>query len=99
MVLQLVCIGSHCYIIFISCIIIVTGNKDYEVGPYTVMFPATVTESSFIVIIFGDDMLENNETIRLNILFSLLPKHVIAGNPSQSTVTIMDNDCKLLDYR
>ena len=95
MVLQLVCIGSHCYIIFISCIIIVTGNKDYDVGPYTVMFPATVTESSFIVNIFGDDILENDETIQLNIMISSLLKRVIVGNPSQSTITIIDNDCKL----
>ena len=75
---------------------IVTGNIDYDVGPYTVMFPAMITESSFIVNIFGDDILEINETFQLNILFSSLPKCVIAGNPSWSTVTIIDSDCELL---
>ena len=59
------------------------------------MFPATVTESSFVVNIFGDGILENNETIQLNIMISSLLKRVILGNPSQSTITIIDNDCKL----
>ena len=74
--------------------IIVIGNKDYDVGPYTVMFPATVTENSFDVNILGDKILEHNETIQLNIMISSLPKRVIVGNPNQSTITIIDNDCK-----
>ena len=78
--------------------IIVVGNKDYDVGPYTVMFPATVTESSFAVNIFGDNILENDEMIQLNIMISSLPKRVIVGSSSQSTIIIIDNDCKLLHH-
>ena len=73
---------------------IVIGNKDYDIGPYSVMFAAAVTKSSFGVNILGDDILEHNETIQLNIMMSSLPKRVIVGNPNQSTITIIDNDCK-----
>ena len=77
---------------------VVIGNKDYDVGPYTVMFPATVTESYFVVNIFDDDILENDETILLNIMISSLPKRVILGSDSETAITITDIDCKLLDH-
>ena len=43
-----------------------------------------------------DNLLETDEMFKLTINSSSLPNRVIVNNPSESTVTIMDNDRKLL---
>ena len=42
-----------------------------------------------------DNLLEIDEMFKLTINSSSLPNRVIVNNPSESTVTIMDNDRKL----
>ena len=59
------------------------------------MFPANAIEASATVNIIGDNVLENDETIQLSIILSSLPECVILGNLNQTTITIMDSDCKL----
>ena len=55
-----------------------------------------MTEISLDVTIRGDNILESNETFQLSINSSSLPNRVTVDNPSVVTVTIVDNDCKLL---
>ena len=71
------------------------GGVDYDSGPYTVTFPARVTSVPFKVSLYDDDILEENENFMLTINQSSLPSGVTIGNPSITTVTIVDNDRKL----
>ena len=68
------------------------GGKDYVAGPYAVTFPAGETKVSFNVDIVGDRILESNETFQLSINFTTLPNGVTVNDPSEVTVTIVDDD-------
>ena len=76
----------------------VIGGDDYVSGPYNVTFPAGVTEVSLNVTIINDVLLEYNETFQLsiNINSSSLPNRVTVDNHNEVTVTIVDNDSKLI---
>ena len=67
---------------------------DYTSGPYSVTFPAGVTSVLFNISINDDNIVEDNETFMLTINSSLATG-VMVGNPSQATMTIVDNDGKL----
>ena len=68
---------------------------DYNSGPYPVTIPAGETSVTFDVPITDDNILEGNENFMLTIDQSSLPTGVIRGDPSESTVTIVeDNDGK-----
>ena len=67
---------------------------DYTSGPYSVTFPAGVMSVPFSISINDDNIFEENENFTLTINSSL-PTGVMAGNPGQATMTIVDNDCKL----
>jgi len=68
-----------------------TGDIDYASGSYNVILPAKMTEVSFNVSILGDNILENNETFKLNIIDPQLSQ-VAIRDPSQATVIIEDDD-------
>ena len=55
-----------------------------------------MTEVSFSVGITDDNILENDEIFQLSINSSSLPNRVTVDNPSEVTVTIMDNDSELI---
>ena len=55
-----------------------------------------MTEVSLDVTIMDDNILESNETFQLSINSSSLPNRVTVDNPSVVTVTIVDNDCKII---
>ena len=55
-----------------------------------------MTRVSFNLNIRSDKLLEINETFKLRIDSSSLPNRVIVNSPNKTTVTIMDDDCKLL---
>ena len=55
-----------------------------------------MTRVSFDVNIMGDRLLEVNETFKLRINCSSLPSRVVVTSPNETTVTIIDDDCKLL---
>ena len=55
-----------------------------------------MTRVSFDVNIIDDRILENNETFDLSINSNTLPNRVNIDNPSKATMTIVDNDGKLL---
>ena len=69
-----------------------TGDSDYMSGPYTVNFPAGVTNASFPISLMNDLTLENNEDFILIINSSSLPDYV--SKIGQATVTIADDDSK-----
>ena len=68
---------------------------DYTSGPYSITFPAGVMSVTFDILINDDNIFEENENFTLTINSSL-STGVMVGNPGQATVTIVDNDCKLL---
>ena len=69
------------------------GDDDYNSGPYVVTFPAGATNASFNVTIFDNNHLENNEIIYFTINSSSLPDNIVS-DPSEVTMTILDDDCK-----
>ena len=56
-----------------------------------------MTSASFAVAIINDNMLEDNENFSLTINSSSLPTGVILDAVSQTTVTIVDDDGKLIN--
>ena len=75
-----------------KCVYSTGGGVDYYSGPYTVTFGAGITRVSFNVTIIDDNMLEPNEQFDLTIISSSLPNGFTVDNPSQATVTIVDDD-------
>ena len=71
------------------------SDTDYNTGPYSVTFPAGRTNASLTLTIIDDNVVEVNENFTLSIDQSSLPNNVAIGNHSQTTVTILDDDCKL----
>ena len=69
-------------------------GEDYDSGPYSVTFVTEETSASFDVPITDDDILENDENFKLSINSTSLPKDVTVGDPSDISVTILDNDGK-----
>ncbi|XP_065918913.1 sodium/calcium exchanger Calx-like [Dysidea avara] len=69
-----------------------TGDVDYTSGPYIVTFPAGMITASFNIPILDDNVLENDEQFQLSIIFNSLPDRVTISDPSQTTVTIRDDD-------
>ena len=67
---------------------------DYNSGPYPVTFPAGVTSVTFDVPINDDNILEGSENFMLTIDQSSLATNVNSGIPNETTVTIVDDDCK-----
>ena len=71
----------------------VTGrNEDYDSGSFLINIPANATRVPFIVLINDDNMYEGNENFTLTI--HTLSANIMVGKPAQTTVTIIDNDCK-----
>ena len=70
------------------------SDADYNAGPYSVTFPAGSTNTSLTVTISDDDVVEENENFILFIDQSSFPSNVAVGDHSQTTVTIVDDDCK-----
>ena len=72
-----------------------TGDYDYNSGPYNVLIPAGVTNVSFTVPIIDDNIIESNETFILTIKESSLSNRLAYGSYGATIVTIIDDDCKL----
>ena len=68
---------------------------DYDSGPYNITFPAGTTSVPFNVSITDDNILEDDENFLLTVDLFSLPDRVIASDPYQATVTIVDKDGKL----
>jgi len=70
----------------------ITGNVDYDSGPYTVMFTAGWTSALCNIPIIDDNLFETNESFTLTIIQASLPNRVTRGGRSQAIVVISDND-------
>ena len=73
---------------------IIGEGIDYASGPYSVTIPAGEMSIVFDVLINDDNVLEETEIFNLVINTSSLPSRVVATNPDQASVTIVDNDGK-----
>ena len=73
------------------------GGDDYDLEePYSVSFSAGKTAVAFDVTIKSDNVVEENESFNLMIDAESLPDNARLGSPSTTTVTIEDDDSKLL---
>ena len=81
-------------LLYINNTIITGEGIDYDSGPYTVTSSAGQTLTAFNIPLTNDSHVEGNENFVLTINSSSLHSRVTPGNPSQATVTIVDNDCK-----
>lgn len=78
-------------------VIFLTGNVDFEPGPFAVTFPAGMTTASFNIPITDDSMFEGDETFTINIVPGTLPRQVQEGPNCTVIVTIVDDDSKFGD--
>ena len=60
------------------------------------MFPSNIVKQSFNLMIISDNILESNEEFQLTITSKSLPDRVSFGDPSQTIVTIIDDDGELV---
>ena len=70
------------------------GGHDYAFEPYPITFTAGVTIAPFNITIIDNSICDNNKTFILAVnpyAYSLLTSNVIIGDPSDTTVTILDD--------
>ena len=67
------------------------GGVAYNSGPYMATFHAGETHVSFDINIINDNIFEGDENFDLTIDPSSLPSIVIISDPSEITVTIVDD--------
>ena len=66
---------------------------------YTVTFSAGVNSSQLNILIINDNILEDDETFNVTINQSSLSDGVVVGDPSEVTVTIVDDDGEYFNTR
>ena len=77
--------------------LVARGGSDYLYGVYTVTFPANVTSQTVDIPICDDSVLEQDEMFSLAIVSNSHPDNVTNGSPENVSITIVDNDRKLLN--
>ena len=70
------------------------GGIDYDSGPYSVIFTAGTTNTSFDVTIISNDVYQGNVYFNIIIDASLLPNDVMIGDTNPLRVIIVDDDSK-----
>jgi len=75
-----------------------TSENDYRNGMYNVTIPATVTLQQMNISICNDIVLEADEQFSATIVSNSHPDNVTIGDPSQATVTIVDNNRKIYKF-
>ena len=70
------------------------GGVDYTSGPYSIIFTAGITNTSFDVTIIDNDVYRGNVYFNITIDVSSLPNDVMVGDTNQSSVIIVDDDSK-----
>ena len=69
-----------------------TAGSDFTGGPYTVDFPAGDTRATLRIAIKDENVPEEREAFNVTIVANGLPAGVSVGTPSESAVTIRDDD-------
>lgn len=77
-------------------VLYITDGSDYYIGSYSIAFPAGETKALFTVLIADDDIPEQNEIFKLYINSATLPSGVKRRSPYSLSVSIKDDDCKLM---
>ena len=78
--------------VIVICVRLTAGDDYTGSGPFYITFPAGDDHVMFIISITNDDVVEDTETFTLSINPSSLPSGVTVDDPSQATVTIIDDD-------
>ena len=86
--------GKCCLVTFYITVISNSTGEDYGSGPYSVTFPAGLTNSSLYISITDDDILEGTEYFNIMIDSSSLISGITVGSLDQATVAILDADGK-----
>ena len=73
----------------INCL---TGNVDYQSGPYSVYFKKGEKSSYFPIPMIDDDLYEGVEYFTIYIRD--LPHGIVLAEPSEIKVKIIDDECK-----
>ena len=69
---------------------------DYFSGPYLVAFPVGVTRAAFTVQINDNTAYKDNSFhFTLTIVSDTLSNYIIIGETGHTTITIIDDECKL----
>ena len=71
-------------------------NEDNTPGQFTVVFQTGITRVPFKISLTDDNIFEDDKNFTLSIEQSSLPSNISIGDPSRATVTIKDDDCKLI---
>ena len=79
-------------LVLVICVHLIAGDDYTGSGPFYITFPAGDVNVVFIISISNDDIVEDTETFTLSINPSSLPSDVTVDDPSQATVTIIDDD-------
>ena len=69
-----------------------TGDVDYNSGPYNISIPAGKIHIPFKVLIRDDNITESNEHFILAIINGSLPDKILLKTPDEANVIIVDND-------
>jgi len=75
-------------------VLVTSTDNDYSPGPYIFTIPSGNISISFNISITDDNILETMEDFFLSIDPLSLPDGVTVGNEGNTTVVIVDNDCK-----
>lgn len=85
----------QCINTLIVIICMMLGGEDYSAGPYSITFMAGEMQKEFSVLINSDSLLEGNEKVEFSISGNL-PDKISHGTDFQTTLTIVDDDGKLM---
>ena len=73
------------------------GDIDFESVPYNITFPAGVTNISFNIMIYDDDVLEGNENFTLTMNAESLPDGITIDDPNTVIMIIRNDDSKCVE--
>ena len=74
-----------------------TGGRDYDEGPYNLTIPYGEKSAIYCIDITNDTVLEDDEAFVIKINNDTLHPDVVLMDPEETTITIMDDECKHKD--
>ena len=90
---------NHSTSIKFTLVCSIVMDQDYFSGPYSIVFPARITESMFNISIIDNDVLEESERFEVIITSSSRNSNVTSGEIGNAVVIIQDNDGEFCVYK